>query len=162
MPNTAAVLSFTFALMGTAASFSPALTQEEPGGNAAVDYAGVVIDPRGAPAVGCSVWLVRYPEPHEVVEEAVTDGEGRFTMRTRRSEPSVRGRSVLTLVARDRAGRLGGPVYPQANSSEATLQLLEVTTYRGRLVNLSGEPIAKATIEPLYVLESGGRGVRNN
>ena len=84
-----AVLSVSFALIGFGATLPSALAGEEPGGKAGSDYAGVVIDPKGAPVVGCKVWLVRYPEPLEVVEEAVTDAGGRFAMHTRRAEPSA-------------------------------------------------------------------------
>jgi protocatechuate 3,4-dioxygenase beta subunit len=133
------------------------------------DYAGVVKNPDGSPAAGCTVWSNRinypvdYPDGVSVLEETVTDGQGRFAFRTPRPDPADGASGRLATFARDSKGRLGLPLLLPSVSSvakpqprqEIEIKLTEVQDCRGRLVQTSGQPIEKATIEPYYLSDAG-------
>jgi len=135
------------------------------------DYAGVVTNPDGTPAAGCQVWLIRRGRlsslDTSVAEETVTDANGRFAFRTPRPDPLDREAGYFAPLARDSQGRTSWSlpatppprIPPSPDSTVAKpeppkpyqLKLVETRDFHGRLLETTGQPIAKATIEPVYV-----------
>lgn len=128
---------------------------QEPKKTTAGPYAGTVVDPAGKPAPGVKVRVVTgsFDQSAVVLAEAATDEKGRFQIGKTEYEfgPQIHPAS---LIARDSQGRIGGSGYlfrqpGQPLQDKLSIKLLEVQEYRGRLVDTSGQPIAKAVIEPI-------------
>ena len=126
---------------------------------------GTVVDPAGSPVGGCTVWLIEagYSRRTDatVVGQTVTDAQGRFAFPPQKAADPQR-RAGHYVVARDAKGRIGWPqrsprgsVEPSAagsdKSQELQVRLVDVQDYRGRVLDDSGRPIAKATIRLMYV-----------
>jgi len=124
------------------------LAAEGPAKPAEKPRLGIVLDPVGAPAAGCKVWLVGYPYRDDpvTVDQTVTDAQGRFTFPAPKPEPAEGRRQSLHYVARDAKGRIGWPVQPRVSTFEHSppqaremqIKLVEVQDYRGRLVDAAG------------------------
>jgi len=122
--------------------------------------AGQVVDPAGKPAVGVAVCLVGGPhdEDAKTLDTTVTDSEGRFVFLRAASTRIGSETRRPHLVARDAQGRLGGEPMPWEWVSmrylprhDLRIELADVQDYQGRLTDVAGNPIAKATICPLSV-----------
>ncbi len=121
---------------------------------------GIVLDPAGAPVAGCKVWLRIHRRDYvqrvaDVIDEMTTDSQGRFTFRNVKAKLPLPMPVWLPVIARDANGRVGGhkwfPDFPPLyRAEEIRIRLAEVQTYRGRIEDSSGHPIAKATIQPNF------------
>lgn len=153
----------TFCLYG---AHVPLHAAEKPQTTAAASYTGGVVDPAGQPAAGCRAYLVNAGPPWklEVIEEAVSGANGRFTLRTPRPwSPDTSGRQ-LSLFIRDAKGRIGFPDWSQPNAiaeQGGRFRLVEVGAVHGRLVDGSGRPLADINVRPcvLAAAEFGKPGV---
>jgi protocatechuate 3,4-dioxygenase beta subunit len=120
-------------------------------------FSGTVVDSAGKPVGAAKVWLQggSLPDTIRVLAQTVTDEKGRFQFEKLKYEiPSERGTPVIFL-ARDATGRIGGGYRfgqgpENTQSKEIQIKLQEVKDCRGRLIDASGQPIAKAKIRPMF------------
>ncbi len=120
---------------------------------------GIVVDPAGTPVAGCKVWLLRQPEEWpllgELIEQVASDSQGRFAFRPVKPRlPLNMWSESVAVFARDAKGRIGGEDRdlgwrPVTSADPMRIRLDEVQTYRGRVEDSSGHPIADARIRPL-------------
>jgi hypothetical protein len=98
------------------------------------------------PASSVRVWLERSEEDDDEgtrFRTGHTDAEGLVRVPMRKF-----GTASTQLFARDSVGRLGGAhLHAQQLLSAQDIELLEVTSRAGRLLSITGEPIAGAAIE---------------
>jgi protocatechuate 3,4-dioxygenase beta subunit len=136
-------------------------------------YFGTVSQSDGRPAPGCEVLLIRVNVDSrsgrelvtKVVETTSTDARGHFAFRTPRPQPMGPQRSVFSMFSvfvRDAKNHIGWPERPKQpqltplgmpDQPELRFRLVDVGPYRGRLLDASGQPIAKAAIEPYMLSE---------
>ena len=153
-----------------------------PYGKPSSGYAGMVSEPDGRPAVGCEALLVRVNVDSrsgrefetKVVETTSTDAKGHFAFRTAKPLPTGFERgvfSIFSVFVRDAKNHIGWPEPPKErrftpagmpDQSELRFKLVEVGPYRGRLLDASDRPIAKATIEPYILSEDESSGAVRN
>ncbi|MGD0518901.1 MAG: carboxypeptidase regulatory-like domain-containing protein [Thermoguttaceae bacterium] len=119
-------------------------------------FLGTVVDSAEKPVAGAKVWLQggrSYPDGLQVLAQTTSDEKGRFQLeKVKYENPPNRGVGI-TFLARDAKGRMGGshsigqtPL--NAQSKEMQIKLQEVKDCQGRLIDASGQPIAKAKIRP--------------
>ena len=115
------------------------------------EVSGIVVDSAGRPVGDATVWLVgnSYDEPNEPRDQTRTDARGRFAFKGRVIEglfaDLIRRRFVL---ARDASNRLGwSGRLKRSAAADLRVELREVADARGRVVDVSGDPIAGARIE---------------
>jgi hypothetical protein len=142
---------------------SAALGQEVPVAKTVGPFVGTVVDAAGKPVTGVTVWLVSGNPlgDSQIVTQTTTNQQGRFRIAERKWEGSAEGIPFPALVARDPLRRIGGQIQRSrgdAKPSPAEFQLRprEVKEYRGRLVDASGRPIAKASIRPRSFAQTRG------
>jgi hypothetical protein len=133
----------------------PVSALDAPGKPPAATVSGTVVDPAGRPAAGAKIWLTRADFPHEaeVLQTAIADAAGRFTLRDPPRDGPPKG--WLTLAARDAKGRLGGTYLPPRGDpagQSIRIELAEVRDYRGRLTDADGGPVAKVALRPMRTM----------
>ncbi|HEV7224335.1 MAG TPA: carboxypeptidase-like regulatory domain-containing protein [Pirellulales bacterium] len=116
---------------------------------------GVVIDAEKKPVAGAAVLLLGGDWRDELLErraETTTDERGRFAFPQFSAEDLFKpatGRRLPSLLVRDERRRLGWAAdLRDANSTQLEIKLHEVADFRGKLVDVSGKPIAGARIQP--------------
>ncbi|MGD0517200.1 MAG: carboxypeptidase regulatory-like domain-containing protein, partial [Thermoguttaceae bacterium] len=124
--------------------------------------AGQVLDADGKPAPKATVWLIGglpFDGDTKALEKIETDDQGRFVFPDAKSKHGQSQRWIREpeLLARGAQGQLGWGsdiwIYPQKNPrQDIRVKLAAVQEYRGRLVDASGRPIAKAHILPKYLV----------
>jgi len=121
-------------------------------------FEGTVVDAEGKPVAGATVWLIGGAQDDpQIVAETTSDEKGRFQIAKQPWKPPAPSeRTVPTMLAgRDSTGRIGGSVYyghsqlpNDISPKEFRIKLQNVKDCHGRLVDLSGQPIAAAKIRP--------------
>ena len=115
---------------------------------------GRVIAPDRSPIKGASVRVVGYQQPQTLSADAVTDGEGRFTVSN-----LVSGN--YTLIAESDGWRTERLNRVEAPSDDIEIQLAEQGTVMGRVVGASGEAVPSFTLSlHQYIANSSAYGRR--
>ncbi len=151
-------LSAILAVAGLGELLGSTLAEEATPVSVSSLYTGVVLEPSGAPAVDCRVWLLRRADWESIclVEEVRTDREGRFRLNTPRPELRPTEPVLFFVMARDSQGRFADGSWSKLTDEatgadvEPELLLFYLSDYRGRLVDSGGKAIAGAVIEPTY------------
>lgn len=157
------LLLFVFALLLGAASLHAAQDGTDPPPGA---LAGKIIDATDQPAAGATVWLFGGSyEDLKNLEKTTTDAQGRFVFNDAKTKYSNLPHGSLPHVfVESIEGQIGWNrnlwSHPQnLPLRNVRIQLVKTQAFRGRLVDSSGHPVAKASIRPrtLEMQEPGQR-----
>jgi protocatechuate 3,4-dioxygenase beta subunit len=137
---------------------SPAFGQEKTEEKTVGPFSGTVVDAAGKPVAGAAVWLSGGTwQETQAMDETISDAQGRFKLSARKWDKSEERAMPPQLTARDKQGRLGvhNPEYARSSADTTSnpyqnvkVKLHEVQDCPGRLLDESGQPIAKAKILP--------------
>lgn len=107
---------------------------------------GVVLDPAGKPAA--DVQLRVLPEYRANTGAIKSDTQGRFSFPWNRQ--SVAANQSCSLMARDTRKNLAAAVELDADAKEVELKLQPGLTVSGRVEDIKGKPLAKATVQIFF------------